>query len=218
MLSHEFKCIFVHVPKTAGQSIEHIFLDKLGLNWGQRSHLLLRPNDDPEKGPPRMAHMIVEEYLRCGYVTQPQFDTYFKFGFVRNPWDRVVSSYKFRGFSKQMDFKTFVFDHMPQPGWTTLFRHFSPQYNYFYNEKGECLVDFIGRFENLQNDFDIACEELGIPNKKLPHVNKAKDAVTEQDLRHTFRHYTEYYDDETKQKVDSIYNKDIFEFGYEFGK
>ncbi|WP_422127914.1 sulfotransferase family 2 domain-containing protein [Vibrio hannami] len=101
MISHHHKCIFVHIPKNAGQSVEHVFLNLLGLNWETRAPLLLRYNDKPELGPPRLAHLKANEYVRYNYLTQEMFDDYFKFAFVRNPWSRTVSMYKYLGYSKK---------------------------------------------------------------------------------------------------------------------
>ncbi len=213
MLCHEFKCIFVHVPKTAGQSIEHVFLELTGYNWRTRQHLLLRPNDDPSLGPHRLAHLTATEYVSCGHVAPQQFNEYFKFSFVRNPWARIVSSYKFKGVSAKIDFKTFLFSHMPEPGWTAIYRHFIPQYDYLYDEHGNCLVDFIGKFESLQNNFDQVCRKLGITQRSLPHANKSTE-----NLARTGKHYTDYYDDESRQFVADKYRNDIQSFDYEFGK
>jgi len=147
--------------------------------------------------------------------------TYFKFTFVRNPWSRILSTYqdkvvhqwsdsypeeehrwRIKKYMKYAgkDFKYFInnFD-------VNIDRHTMPQEWLFPIDK----IDFIGRFENLQQDFDTICDKIGIPRQKLPHKNKTK---------HNHKHYTEYYDDETRQIVAEKYAKDIEYFGYEFGE
>ena len=105
MICHHYKCVFVHIPKNAGQSIEHVFLNLLNLTWETRAPLLLRCNDRLELGPPRLAHLKADEYVRYNYLTQEMFNDYFKFSFVRNPWSRIISIYKYLGFNKKCDCK-----------------------------------------------------------------------------------------------------------------
>jgi hypothetical protein len=100
MISHHHKAIFIHIPKTAGQSIERVFLELIGLNWKRRAPLLLRANDEPSLGPPRLAHLRAHEYVEYCYLPQELFDEYFIFSFVRNPWDRVISFYRYLGHSR----------------------------------------------------------------------------------------------------------------------
>jgi Sulfotransferase family len=238
MISHHYKCIFIHIPKTAGQSIEHVFLKLLDLDWETRAPLLLRYNDNPELGPPRLAHLKAREYVPCKYLTQEQFDDYFKFAFVRNPWDRMVSIYKYFRWNRYVEFKTFVVKKLTRI-WQDSHWFIGPQSDFVCNENGEIIVDFVGKFETLDADFNKVCRHLGLPPTELPYVNKSakqnvrlsfnpKDVLkyarwlyrnrTIPSIKPApgFKNYHEYYDDECRELVADLYKKDIQLFGYEF--
>jgi len=234
VISHQHRCVFIHIPKTAGQSVEHVFLDLAGLTWETRDPLVLRANDNPELGPPRLAHLTASEYVDCGYLTPEQFSSYYKFSFVRNPWDRLVSEYKYRGYPVKIDFKTYLARHLPSRGWTDNYRHIIPQYEFLHDSEGRRLVDFVGRYETLQADFDRVCRDLAIPRRPLPRVNRSLEeqqppttyrelrkrirrAVWSHERKHTFGHYTEYYDEESRDLVAEMFRKDIEAFSYSFG-
>jgi hypothetical protein len=234
VICHPYRCVFVHVPKTAGISIEHVFIDLMGLTYETRAPLLLRHNEDPAKGPPRLAHLKATEYVSRGYLSPEQFEGYFKFSFVRNPWDRIISEYKYRGYPIRLDFKTYLFKHLPKPGFTDTYCHILPQYDFLFDERGTLLVDFVGRYESLQADFDTVCARLGISPRPLPHVNRSEDVrrpvrtlndvkkllrgrLWNLERRHTFPHYSQYYDDESREFVAELFRKDIDAFGYAFG-
>lgn len=232
MICHQYRCVFVHIPKTAGVSIELVFLGLVGLTWENRAPLLLRPNDDPALGPPRLAHLTAAEYVACGHLTAERFASYFSFSFVRNPWDRAVSEYKYRRHPGTMDFKSYLFKHLPVPGWNGPYRHVIPQYDFLHDDAGRLLVNFVGRFERLQADFDVVCANLDLPPKPLPRANQSLDgsgpaglrglwlrvrrAVRSRERQHTFGHYSEFYDQESREYVAELYRKDIQAFDYAF--
>jgi hypothetical protein len=234
MICHHYKCVFVHIPKNAGQSIEHVFLNLLDLTWKTRAPLLLRYNDKSELGPPRLAHLKAEEYVRYKYLTQDMLNEYFKFAFVRNPWSRMISIYKYLGFNKKCDFKTFLMGTLKNTIFNDEYWFVGPQSDYVYTDAGDLLVDFIGRFEDLQNGFDHVCKNIGLPEIQVPHVNESRknDSIfslkpkklAKNILRSintksipTYTTYQEYYDQESIDLVAKIYKRDIELFKYDFG-
>ena len=236
MVSHQHKCVFVHIPKTAGQSIETVFLNSLGLTWDTRAPLLLRSNDEPRLGPPRLAHLAASEYVRYKYITQAQYDAYFKFSFVRNPWSRAVSFYKYFGYAGMCSFRWFVKRYLQKKLWTDQYWFVRPQCEFITDAEGTLLVDYVGRFESLQVDFDHVCEKVGLSNTLLPRVNQSSrtrrgPGVPIRSLmeiaaglwtrhgmksdRHN-RSLQDLYDDESKDIVSELYAGDIKAFHYTF--
>ena len=147
-------------------------------------------------------------------------EKYFSFTFVRNPWSRVVSDYS--NLRVICEYKTLLTDTTIKDyllcvnGYQEINHlnnrtgrgdHFRSQFEYIHDGTGKVMIDFIGRFENFQQDFNTVCDKIGIPQQPLPHRNKSKH-----------KHYTEYYDDETRQLVAEKYSKDIEYFGYKFGE
>ena len=229
MICRSFSCIFVHIPKTAGRSVEKFFLNKLGLdrdNADDRQQLLLVDNDDPNKGTQKLTHLSASEYVDCGHISAEEFSSYFKFSFVRNPWARIVSEYRYRNFFGHKSFKDFVLNRLPAPGWDDKYRHIMPQTEMLYDRDGKLLVDFVGKFERLQSDFDQVCTQLGFTQSRLPHVNSSDKKSRElrrrirnrlrRNSENSFRNYTEFYDAETRESVAKLYRGDIEAFGYTF--
>jgi len=205
MICHQYKCIFVHIPKTAGQSIETVFLNNLGLSWKNRAPLLLMKNDNAEIGPPRLAHLTIKEYVRYRYLSKELLSEYFKFSFIRNPWDRIVSFYHYFGLNSQCSFNDFIQQHFQ-----TLYKEnywFLKSQFEFISVENYSVVDFLGRFENLQADFDVVCKKLGIENSTLFHKNKSN---------HSNLNYRDYYDETSIRIVRDLYKQDIYHFEYEF--
>lgn len=177
MISHKHKVIFVHVPKTAGQSVEQMFLEDLGLGWDDRATLLLQRNGDSALGPERLAHLYGDEYVGCGHISQAQFDRYLKFAIVRHPTDRIVSEYLYR-------YQRSWFWQRPSPeaflatqfdsDFTNMARHLVPQTRYLCDASGKMLVDRVIRFENLATEIPAIAQDIFGDPRPLPYRNKTR--------------------------------------------
>lgn len=145
----------------------------------------------------------------------------FKFCFVRNPWDRLVSiwgyfrtmgsgSPRYKGPNAKMsdiikempDFKTLVL--WVQKRTVFIDRHFYPQKTWVCNNQ-TILMNFVGRFERLQSDWNIICDKVGRERSILPKLNSS-----------IHKPYVELYDKETIDIVHKLYADDIRLFGYKF--
>ena len=207
MISHKFKFIYVPIIKTGTTSIVR--------------HLRTLDNETIVY---KTKHWCISDFLDM----YPDNHDYFRFSFVRNPWDRMVSLYfyldkqidlnaTFEEYIKKLNNKNWLFDTNSSVEKLNIDRQNGlregtpaelPQFGWLINTKdteNQCM-NFIGKFENLQEDFDTICDKIGIPKQQLPHKNATKH-----------KHYTEYYDDETRSIVAEKYAKDIEYFGYKFG-
>ena len=180
---HEYKCIFVPIPKTGTSSIDLI---------------INRPHSD--NGHPDIIEIK-------GKLSPEEFKSYFKFSFVRNPWDRAVSIFinrpQFHGHTNFLDFiKSYTlasqYCRWPSPK--------KYQRDWLVDEDDNIIVDFIGRFENLVEDFNTVCDKIGIQRSEFPHENN----------RDSKKHYTTYYNKETIEIIRERFDKDIEYFGYNF--
>ncbi len=213
MISHQYKCIFIEVPKTGSTSIRSI----LGIppnphaNIWQTKYEL--ENYWTHHGGIKN-RLLASLYLLLPVQKRKEigariFESYYKFGFVRNPWDRVVSLYERREgqqLREKMSFEEFV-DWVKFASSTCI--HPVPhrnQLDWFVDPHGNVLVDFIGRFENLESDWVVIAQKLGI-TQPLPHANKNPRRQ---------RPYTEYYNRQTREIIGERFRIDIEYFGYEF--
>ena len=214
MISHKYKCIFAEVPKTGSTSIRVI----LGRAWKPHRNLveLRRLMETSWTHYGGRTNRIIEPFYmmlspkRRAEMGKKQFESYFKFGFVRNPWDRVVSLYERKEpvqMKEEMSFDEFV-DWIQYSSATC--PHSSPhryQLDWFVDGSGKMLADFIGRFEKLEEDWTFIANKLGV-SAKLSHQRENPRE----------RHYTEYYTLRTREVIAKKFSVDIETFGYEFGK
>ena len=229
MIIDNHKTIFVHIPKVAGQSIESMFLNDLNLDWDNRAELLLRKKKFNEKGPFRLAHLKAHEYVDFNYIDLQKFNTYFKFSFVRNPFSRAYSYYKYLGYSEIITFSSFISEVLMKKVNKNHF-FFIPQVDYlYYND--ELLVDFVGKFENINEDIKTIVKKANLSTHILPYVNKSKNdskrglnkviknpkfLLKLKMNNHIFKDYREAYDKASIDRIKQIYKEDIDKFQYEF--
>ena len=232
MISKIHETIFIHIPKVAGQSIETMFLNDLNLDWSQRKRLLLRKKKLFEKGPSRLAHLKANQYVGLNYISQKEFNSYFKFSFVRNPYSRAYSHYKYLGYSKVCTFDFFVTDVLEKKINQKHF-FFISQTDYLYDNTGKLLVDFVGKFENLTHDIKYVIDKANLKTKSLPYVNKSKNEIkrgiskliknpsTLANLKLDnviYSDYREAYNEKTIDKINKLYKEDLHNFQYTFEK
>jgi hypothetical protein len=207
MINREYKCIFIHVPKCGGLSMESICRD---------NDILIDPVNNN-------ANKLNEKHDTDVYTNFEDVpDINFSFSFVRNPFERLVSAWKCPWVTGKRindkwevpfsNFTDFIRDFVLKESDWNFFRwsHVMPYTDSrmkLFNSDGKELLSFIGKLETYQQDFNFVCDKIKIPQQQLPHKNATKH-----------KSYTEYYDDETKQIVAEKYAKDIEYFGYEYGE
>ena len=159
------------------------------------------------------------------HVLGKRYKDYYRFTFVRNPFERLVSCYESKyhkdkkmigtPYMKEMTYEYYLFGYLRKDRGFTNFicrialipnaykdHHFKPQTSIVYNADGKCNVDFVGRYEHLEKEFEkiISKYELG----KLPMYNKTQ-----------YKNYMDYYNVFTARLAYFIYKDDINKFGYE---
>lgn len=206
IISHQHRFVFAAIPKTGTHSVrqalrEHMRdtdLEQVGLFVNKRF---------PYEELARIRHGHISLQQVRPFLGEEAFDTYFKFAFVRNPFDRFVSYCAF------MTRETGAFDKDPQQVMRKMLfelrpmHHilFQPQHGFVTDEDGRLLSDYIGRVENMQASYDEVCNRIGIPSAALGQANSSKRGE-----------YRDYYDKVLIDGVANLYARDLELFGYEF--
>jgi hypothetical protein len=209
MISHRHKCIFVHIPKTGGSSVERVIWPGPRTEadlWGGTSAGGQMRNRYQSGG---LQHLLAHQIRHA--IGPAIFNAYFKFTIVRNPWDKVISQYHYmRG---RPDLKTFIGlrDDAPLEAYLqriaeTPHVQWLPQTAFLQDESGRDLPDFIARFETLNADMQTIFARLGLPCRQLPHANASARAPD----------HRPYFNAATRLQVARFYATDIERFKYRF--
>jgi hypothetical protein len=239
IVSDEYRFVYFAIPKVASSSIlssllpffDYFDVNEMAIKGLAPESVLIDHKGQPIGGPYTGAHklfsrspfQINKELLLAGMNNV--YHNYFKFTFVRNPWDRLLSCYmskvvpeRFAGsfktysnvaFRDDMSFQEFAEAVCRIPDGEANI-HFCSQH-VFVCSRGSAknvLADYVGRFENLEEDFEFVTERIGI-NAQLPH---AADTSSTRGSRS----YRDFYDEKLARMVGERYREDIEIFGYSF--
>lgn len=233
------KFIFIHIPRTAGTSMATALTDHIWAFPRRPAGISKWEKIIDNKSSLTLEHACIRQLVDRGALSSEFYENAFKFTFVRNPWDRVLSLYKHMqcdaetlfnthrkmgycflcnaGKDKGGGFKNFVrylnVVEIEKPGLYNRkgLSQFSPQLNWIPDD-----IDFVGRYENLKNDFDFVCDKISHPSVDLPHMKKTDRGAFRSDGERKNAPYQELYDDETKDIIYEMYKEEINRFGYEF--
>lgn len=193
------RAVFVHIPKNGGSTITTLL--KRDRFLGRRVNRV-----DPRG----VGCEVISDYLQA---LEDESESYFKFSFVRNPWDRFVSAYHYicqrRPEIKEVvslgSFDNFVSEFSHDPDTFLGIRYFKPQWKYLTDHTGSVPMDFVGRFEQFEDDLAIALKAIGLRRSVIRHRKQTKR-----------KDYRDYYSSSSRGVIASVYARDIDLFSYEF--
>ena len=203
MIFDNHKAVFFHIGKTAGSSIEQFLLPK------KRSYKIY--DEEVVYG---LHNGVMTQHATPEYIVEltkgriPDITNYFWFTFIRNPWDRMVSSFIYEEYELFDKWLVNISETLRE-GRFMEGSHYIPQVKYTHDIDGEEMMDFVGRFENLTQDWLLVCDKLGIEQAPLPQINR-----NELDGGGGDKHYSEFYHPLTVKIVADMYADDIDTFEY----
>jgi hypothetical protein len=200
VVSKSNRFFFIHIPKNAGGSVRQALIRNAG---GKK---------------PRGVYQHTPAVTVCD-LNRSQWNSFLTFSFIRNPWERMWSIYKFNLERKGKghedvgkSFDEFLMRKKRTHNWAKTFPNPNtpiqrrPQTDWLLDENGEMIVDFIGRFENLHDDFKRICSMVGIKPPRLTRTHKTSHSVP----------YTKAYSKEGIEFVEEHFRTDIEMFEYAF--
>ena len=206
MISHNHRCIFVHIPRTGGTSIEDVIWPAERTEKDLWMGFISKHENKYQTG--GLQHLLAGQIRQ--EVGPDVFSSYFKFAVVRNPWDRAVSQFSYTrirtdlheliGMTADTSFSEYLnmIESREHVQW-------QPQSDFVHDIGGAILIDFVARFEQLEKDAQTIFSRLRLEGKSLPHTNASAR-----------RPYREYFDASSKRKIERLYGQDIEAFAYEF--
>lgn len=212
IISHKHKFIFFKTRKTAGSSIQVSLAKNCGKEDIITGQYRLGIDDNSHSTGLNMdkfftIHPHPELKPTKQFLGSEIWNSYFKFAFVRNPYDIVVSRYHWNLKGKDKNKNTSIKDFQ---NWVENNNMLHEDKLHKYTHDNNVLdLDFIGYYETLEDDIKYICKKIGIPLLDLPQLKGGFRDKT---------HYSNFYNEKTKQLVSNFYSDDIKYFNYSFSK
>jgi len=205
MISHQHKCIFIHIPKCGGTSLENIIWPEPRKTSDLWMGFISKYQNKYQTG--GLQHLTGNLIRR--EIGSEKFEAFYKFTIVRNPWDKAISQFFYM--QHRPDLRDFIgmkeddpFKRYLQLTAGKLHVQWEKQVRFFLDDNGEMLVNYLGHLECFEKDATTILDHLNI-RASIPHVNATQH-----------RHFTEYYDKESQEMVADHYREDIQILGYSF--
>lgn len=198
IISPSHKFMFIHIPKAAGTSVRMFFVDNPAVVVDKSDRLTGSRHET-----------MVEFYERLGRDAK-SYKGYYKFCFVRNPWDRIVSAYHYLQINmsnlkeKFSSFEEFIDLIADENSLTNQYRTMRPQVDFFLDKDGQRLVNLVGRYETMEDDLKKIGKRLNL-DIDLDRINVSQRG-----------HYRDYYNDDTAAIISQRFARDIDYLGYTF--
>jgi len=205
IISHQHRFVFAAVPKTGTHSVRQALREHMGGEDLEQVGLFVNKRF-PFEELAKMQHGHISLQQVRPFLGEETFASYFKFAFVRNPFDRFVSYCAFMMrendlFSKNPAavMRHILFERRPVEHLL-----FWPQHTFVVDDEGRLLADQIGRVEEMQVSYDEICRRIGIPTASLEQVNTSRRGS-----------YRDYYDQQLIDGVAELYRRDLERVGYQ---
>ena len=204
IVSFRQKFIFAAIPKTGTHAVRQALRAHLGPDDFEQVGLFVQKRF-PIAEIAALEHGHVSLQQLRPFLSPEQFEAFFKFAFVRNPFDRFISFCAFmtraeKQFEQDPHKVMRFFIH--NPPWHRIL--FQPQHTFVADPEGNLLSNYIGRVEKMQSSYDEIAKRIGVPTTQLEKVN-----VSDR------RDYRSYYTPELVDGVARLYARDLELFGYE---